>query len=191
MPIDPLIKYVSSLADITDHDVSLLKQFFKPAHFLKSIALERENTVAQKLYFITNGFVRISFTDDGTEVTTQLVGPNNLTTSFNSFVSGTPSSENVKCISDCEVLYITKSDYNELTEQSANWSAFCKKVYEKAISLGQQRTKDLLTLSAEERYLKLLAEQPNLIQNVPIQYVASYIGVKPESLSRIRKKIIS
>lgn len=64
-------------------------------------------------------------------------------------------------------------------------------MYEQAIAFNLQRTTDLLTLSAEKRYLKLLAEQPEVIQNVPIQYIASYIGIKPESLSRIRKKIIS
>lgn len=63
--------------------------------------------------------------------------------------------------------------------------------YENAISFNQQRTTDLLILSAEKRYLKLLTEQPEIIQNVPIQYIASYIGIKPESLSRIRKKIVS
>ncbi|MBI1767066.1 MAG: Crp/Fnr family transcriptional regulator [Bacteroidetes bacterium] len=191
MTVEPLIKYVSAFSDISDNDVRLLKQFFKPADFLKGSTLEKENTVAQKLYFIRNGFIRIFCTDDGTEVTTQIVGPNNFITGFNSFVSGTLSKENIKCISNCDLLYITKSDYNELTKESAIWSAFCKQVYEKAISLNQQRTTDLLTLSAEKRYLKLLAEQPELIQNVPILYVASYIGIKPESLSRIRKKIIS
>ena len=58
------------------------------------------------------------------------------------------------------------------------------------ISQNQQRTTDFITLSAEKRYLKLMKEQPEIIQNVPIQYIASYIGIKPESLSRIRKKII-
>lgn len=82
-------------------------------------------------------------------------------------------------------------DYETLTKESEFWSVVCKQVYEKAITFNQQRTTDLLTLSAEKRYLKLLKEHPKIIQNVPIQYIATYIGIKPESLSRIRKKIIS
>lgn len=191
MTIEPLLNYVSNLFDISDNDIRLLTQFFKYEKFSKGSSLEKENTVAKKLYFIKNGFIRTCCTEDGTEITTQIVGKNDFITSFNSFVSGAVSKGNIKCISDCDVLYITKSDYDRLTRESAIWSAFCKQVYEQAIAFNLQRTTDLLTLSAEKRYLKLLAEKPEVIQNVPIQYIASYIGIKPESLSRIRKKIIS
>ncbi len=189
MTIVPLINYVSNLFDISDNDIRLLTHFFKNATFTKGSILEKENTIAQKLYFIKNGFIRSSSNEDGIEITTQIVGENNFITGFNSFVSEVISKENIQCISDCEVLYINKSEYVTLTKESAIWSAFCKQVYEKAITFNQQRTTDLLTLSAEKRYLKLLTEQPEIILNVPIQYIASYIGIKPESLSRIRKKI--
>ena len=191
MTIKPLINYVSTLFDISENDIGLLTHFFKTSNFQKGSILEKENSVAQKLYFIKNGFIRTFSNEDGIEITTQIVGENNFTTGFNSFVSGVFSKENIQCITNCEVLYITKSDYETLTKESTIWSAFCKQVYEKAIVFNQQRTTDLLTLSAEKRYLKLLTEQPEIIQNVPIQYIASYIGIKPESLSRIRKKIIT
>ena len=138
MTIEPLIKYVSSLFDISDNDIRLLTQFFKYANFSKGSTLEKESTVAQKLYFIRNGFVRTFCNEDGTEITTQIVGTNDFITGFNSFVSGTVSKENIKSISDCNVFYITKSDYDRLTKESANWSAFCKKVYEKAIAFNLQ-----------------------------------------------------
>ncbi|POS00802.1 CRP-like cAMP-binding protein [Flavobacterium croceum DSM 17960] len=191
MTIEPLINYISNLFDISNNDIRLLTHFFKNTNFSKGSILEKENIVAQKLYFIRNGFIRTFSNEDGIEITTQIVGENNFITGFNSFVSGFISKENIQCISDCEVLHITKSDYETLTKESAIWSTFCKQVYEKAITFNQQRTTDLLTLSAEKQYLKLLAEQPEIIQNVPIQHIASYIGIKPESLSRIRKKIIS
>ena len=82
-----------------------------------------------------------------------------------------------------------KTDYDSLYQSIFNWEKFCKKVYEKTISASFQRTNDLLTLTAEKRYLNLMADQPEVIQNVPIRLVASYLGVKPESLSRIRRKI--
>ena len=191
MTTELLINYVSTLFDISENDIGLLTHFFKASNFQKGAILEKENSVAQKLYFIRNGFIGTFSTEDGIEITTQIVGENNFTTGFNSFVSGVFSKENIQCITNCEVLYITKSDYETLTKESTIWSAFCKQVYEKAIVFNQQRTTDLLTLSAEKRYLKLLTEQPEIIQNVPIQYIASYIGIKPESLSRIRKKIIT
>ena len=191
MTIDPLIKYTSNFVHFSDKDVKVLTQFFKYENFSKGSTLEKENKIAQKLYFIGSGFIRTFCTEDGTEITTQIIGNNNFITGFTSFVSGELSKVNIKCIPDCEVLSITKVDYDKLTKDIATWSTFCKQVYENVIAFNLQRTTDLLSLSAEKRYLKLLTEQPEVIQNVPVQYIASYIGIKPESLSRIRKKIIS
>lgn len=191
MTIEPLVKYVSSFVDISDSDMKLLSHFFKPSNFSKGAIIEKEDFVAQKLYFIKNGFVRSFFNKEGIEITTQIVGKNKIITSFNSFTSGIISKENIQCISNCEVFYITKSDYEILYNESVFWGAFCRQIYEKVIINNQQRTIDFIALSAEKRYLKLLNEQPEIIQNVPIQFIASYIGIKPESLSRIRKKIVS
>lgn len=123
-----LINYISSLFDISDNDIRLLTHCFKNATFQKGSILEKENTVAKKLYFIKNGFIRTFFNEDGIEITTQIVAENNFITGFNSFVSGVISNENIQCISDCEVIYITKSDYETLTKESAIWSVFCKHV---------------------------------------------------------------
>ncbi|MEO8515355.1 MAG: Crp/Fnr family transcriptional regulator [Flavobacterium sp.] len=191
MTIEPLFKYISDFINVSDKDVRLLRQSFKYANFSKGSILEKENTVAQKLYFIKSGFLRTFYIEEGTEITTQIVRGNSFITGFNSFVTGEFSNVTVQCISDCEVLYIIKADYDRLTTDIAAWSTFCKHVYEDTLRFSLQRTTDLLSLSAEKRYLKLLEEQPEVIKNVPIQYIASYIGIKPESLSRIRRKIIS
>ena len=189
--IESLIKYISHFVHISDTDIKQLRQLFKYADVAKGTTLEKENTVAQRLYFISNGFIRVFCNEDDIEITTQIVGKNSFTTGFKSFITGEFSKVNIICISDCEVLFITKADYDKLSKDITTWSTFCKLVYENAITFNLQRTTDLLTLSAEKRYLKLFAEQPEVINNVPVQYIASYIGIKPESLSRIRKKIIS
>jgi len=191
MIIDPLIKHVSNLVHLTDNGIKLLEHFFKTANFSKGTIIEKEGKIAQNLYFVRKGLVRSFFSQGAIEVTTQIVGEDKFITAFNSFTSGIISKENIQCISNCEVLYITKSDYEILTKESVFWSSFCKQVYESVIIHNQQRTIDLITLSAEKRYLKLLNKQPEIVQNVPVQIIASYIGIKPESLSRIRKKIIS
>ncbi|APA00353.1 Crp/Fnr family transcriptional regulator [Flavobacterium commune] len=191
MIITPLILFISDLIDITDNDINLLSNYFKTASYSKGSIIEREDKVTSKLYYVRNGFVRSFFSKDGIEITTQIVGENKFITSFDSFTSGITSKENVQCISDCEVFYINKYDYEILTKESVFWNTFCRQIYEKVIAQNQQRMIDFITLSAEKRYLKLLNEQPEIIRNVPIQIIASYIGIKPESLSRIRKKIIS
>lgn len=193
MPIEPLLNCISKLVKKPDNknDILLLENVFKKAYFSKGALIEKENSIAQNLYFISDGYIRTYYHDEGNEITTQVLGKNNFITSFESFVMHTISNENIQCLTDCEVLYITKSDYTMLNNESTFWASFCKQLYEKTITFHRQRINDLLTLTAEKRYLKLLEKQPEVIQNVPIQYVASYIGIKPESLSRIRKKIIS
>ena len=191
MTVEALISYVIGMHPLNESDIQYITDYFKSEHFSRGSILETENALAKKLYFVVSGFVMELSNNDGEEVVTQIVGPNNFITGFDSFAYGTPSNVAIKCVSNCEVLSITRSDYNSLNKQSSNWGSFCRHVYESVISSNQQRIKDLLILSANERYLKLLSRQPDLILNVPIQYIASYIGIKPESLSRIRKKIIS
>ena len=103
MTIEPLIRFVSSLVDITDNEINLLTHYFKPASFSKGLVIEKEDKVAQKLYFVRNGYVRSFFSKDGIEITTQIVGENKFITGFNSFTSGSSSKENIQCISNCDV----------------------------------------------------------------------------------------
>jgi CRP-like cAMP-binding protein len=191
MTVAPLLKYVTNKHQLDESDIVHITKSFKFEYFAKGAILEEENVLAKKLYFIVSGFAMALSNNDGEEVITQIVGANNFITGFDSFAYGTASNVAIKCITNCEVLSITRLDYDNLNKQSSNWGSFCRHVYENVISFNQQRIKDLLILSANERYLKLLAQQPELILNVPIQYIASYIGIKPESLSRIRRKMIS
>jgi CRP-like cAMP-binding protein len=189
MAATPLINYISARIEMSPQEIELLGSYFKCEVFPKNTLLESENTISKKLYFIENGLVRTFYLENGNEITTQIVERNNFITAFDSFVTGQLSKVNVKCITDCEVSYISKEDYSSLYQKISGWERFCKNVYEKTISFNIQRTNDLLSLSAEKKYLKLLSNQPEIIQKVPMQYIASYIGIKPESLSRIRKRI--
>jgi CRP/FNR family transcriptional regulator, anaerobic regulatory protein len=78
----------------------------------------------------------------------------------------------------------------ELIDKNQNFKQFSLVIFEHAISNNQIRANDFATLTAELRYKKLIEQQPEIIQNVPIQYIASYLGKKPQSLSRIRKQLI-
>jgi CRP-like cAMP-binding protein len=89
------------------------------------------------------------------------------------------------------VLRITNANLKKLIDESENFKKFSLIIFEQAIFSTANRANDLATLNAEQRYKKLIDKQPQLIQNIPIQYIASYLGMKPESLSRIRRQIIS
>ncbi|WP_207532667.1 Crp/Fnr family transcriptional regulator [Desertivirga arenae] len=191
MKLSPLLRYLSGLHPLPEQDISLITECFKYESFTRNTVLEAQHQPVEKLYFVVEGFL-VAFTEqDDHRIITQLATTNHLITCFESFVQGSVSTETIRCISDCKILSVNKQDYEKLHKESSFWTSFCRKLNENTILQYQQRTKDMQILSAEDRYLKILSEQPEMVQNVPVQYIASYIGVKPESLSRIRKKIFS
>ncbi|MVT43371.1 cyclic nucleotide-binding domain-containing protein [Chitinophaga oryziterrae] len=172
-------------------DEGFVTTLFRPLSCEKNTMLEKEGKVPEFLYFINSGFVRVFYWEDGKQITTHINCPPGFITSFNSFISAKPAPDNVECVTDCELLKITKEDLEWLYQRSTQWALFGKIIYEKSLAYNETRTKEMIGLSAEQRYLKLLENQPEIIRQVPLQYISSYLGIEPQSLSRIRKKISS
>jgi len=148
---------------------------------------ERGNT----LYFILEGFVRCFYLDEqGSEVTAAIMGPEQFVTAFDSFVHEKPSRISVQSITDAKLLRISKTEYDAMYKQVAGWPVFCNSIYEDYITRNNKRMHALQNLSAKERYQQLMEQQPDLVLNTPIKYLASYLGIRPQSLSRIRKSVM-
>jgi CRP/FNR family transcriptional regulator, anaerobic regulatory protein len=184
-----LIKHISNYIQLNKIEIENLINSFEIVHVKKNTLLEEENKLTKNLYFINKGFVRIFFTKEGEEKTTQINCPSKFITSYQSFISQSKAYDNVETVTDCSLLKISKTELERLSEKVKNWDLFSKKIYEQAVVFNEERTRDMILMSAEERYLKLLKTQSEIIKNVPLQYIASYIGIKPESLSRIRKQL--
>ena len=110
---------------------------------------------------------------------------------YANYINKTSSNEFVESITDCELLRITNEDLTALTSKSEAMKDFSIVVLQESGLYNENRARELATLTAEQRYRKLIENYPEILHNVPIQYIASFLGMKPESLSRIRKKIIS
>jgi CRP-like cAMP-binding protein len=89
------------------------------------------------------------------------------------------------------LLRINKQNLDLITNQSIAFKNFSIYVLQQSMTYNENRSRELATLSAEERYKKMINNYPGILHNVPIQYIASFLGMKPESLSRIRKKLIN
>jgi CRP/FNR family transcriptional regulator, anaerobic regulatory protein len=186
-----LFNTLQQKVNFTTADLDICKTYFEPITFTKNTIIEEEQKTPQYLYFIAKGFLRLFYYDEqGDEVTTLIASPNWFVTPFLQFIHQQPSTENLECITDCELLRASRSKLMELIEANESFKKFSLLIFEQAIASTQQRANNLATLSAEQRYLKLLDTQAEIIQNVPIQYIASYLGIKPQSLSRIRKQLI-
>lgn len=188
---DSLIESISKKILLTDTDITLCKKYFEPIKFQKNTTIEEQDKIPQYLYFISAGYMRLFYYDDnGDEVTTNISGGNNFIASYLSLINQTKAKENVECITECEVLRILRTSLVDLIDQSENFKKFSLIIFELAIASNEKRANDFATLTAEQRYKKLIAEQSQIVQNVPIQYIASYLGIKPQSLSRIRRQSI-
>ena len=186
-----LIGYLSNLIPLSSEEQTLILSYFKLQDQKQGTYLLHENAFAEELHFIIKGFVGLTAHRDDIPVITDIVSPQHLISDFDSLTKGVRAKSSIVCITDCTFFTINKEDYLKMYEQVPNWSKICQSVYEQRISEQIKRTNELLTLSAKERYLKLFKESPEIVQNIPVQHLASYLGIRPESLSRIRGSLIS
>lgn len=190
--ITRLLNSISDKIKLTDRDAELCKRYFESVLFQKNSVIEEEGKVPQYIYYIVSGYLRIyHYNESGEEITTHINCPPGFFTSYSNFISQQKSNENVECITACELLRITKDDLDNLINESLAMKDFSIMVFQQSIGYNEKRSRELATLSAAQRYCKLMAEQPDILHHVPIAQIASFLGMKPESLSRIRKKIIN
>lgn len=188
---DKLIKEITKTGNPSVEDINHIQESFIPVSAKRNAVLEEQDRIPQNLFFINSGFMRLFFYDEnGEEQTTFLCSETVFISSFSSFINQTKSTENVECITDCELLKISYLDAKKLVEKNEIFKNFFLVTFEKSISLATVRANDLALLNAEQRYQKMIDQQPHFIQNIPLQYIASYLGIKPQSLSRIRKQVI-
>lgn len=185
-----LIDFIKSRHPLSKADADLMIPYFEPVLYPKNRIIEEEGKVPKYLYYIVSGYLRLfHYNEHGDEVTTHINCPPGFFTSYFNFVNECKSPENVECITECELLRITKADLEMLTRKNTVMKDFSIEVLQEAIVYNEKRSVELASLTAEQRYLKLIENQPGILHNVPITYIASFLGMKPESLSRIRRKL--
>ncbi|MFI0431251.1 Crp/Fnr family transcriptional regulator [Mariniflexile sp. HMF6888] len=186
-----LLKIIAQNVTLTDSDKDLCKKHFEPVLFPKNRIIEEENKIPKYLYFVVSGFVRLfHYNEKGDEVTTHINCPPGFITSYFNFINQTKANENLECVTECELLRISKDNLDLLTQQSITFKDFSILVFQQSLAYNDNRSKELATLTAEQRYHKLIDNYPHILHNVPLQYIASFLGMNPKSLSRIRREII-
>jgi CRP-like cAMP-binding protein len=187
-----LFEKVSDIMYMPDEDKLLCSHYFEPIFFPKNTIVERAGKIPLYQYFIVTGIMRNFHTDDlGYEITTDINNDSRFFTSYNHFVNRTISNENIECITECNLLRIHRDDMDILYSKSIILHQYTILLLQKIFEEERERIKDLTTLTAKERYLKFISNNPNVIKSVPLQYIASYLGIKPETISRIRRDLIS
>lgn len=187
--MDNIIKVIQESIPLTPVQIELVKSKF---HFKRVVAADmflREGEVCRFEAFLTKGLVRTYYNIEGNERIIQFNYEGHWIGDFKSLLLQTPSKLHIQALENCECYIIYKHDIEVLNQQIPNWASVSQKAYEGLFLSKEQHLEQLLTSTAEERYLNLLENQAHMLQRIPQYYLAQYLGVRAESLSRIRNRI--
>ncbi len=154
----------------------------------KSI-ITKQGSIASNVYFIVQGSMRFFYNYNGNEITGAIFMDNEFATPHDSFFSQTPTRYSLQTIEDTILLELAYKRYNDLREKYPSLNDLTFKVLEKALSVTLTNKSRLLMMSHEERYAKIYVDKPEWILRIPDHMLASYLGITPTSLSRIKKRL--
>ena len=147
--------------------------------------------VCKHVAFVKRGCLRYFYDAAGEERTGQFFFENSWYTDYESFLTGEPSSQAIQALEPTELCLLSKGALYELYERYPTFERFGRLMAENAYLGSRRNNVSLLTASPEERYLDLIQTRPKLLERVALRYIASYLGIQPESLSRIRKRLFN
>lgn len=150
----------------------------------------KENEVCTYFCYVESGILQHSIAVEGEEKTSYLALKNSVTSSLSSFLFQKPSRKSIKAIADTQLWVVDLKTFKELISNNEAFHQFYYNLIERQICLIDDYRIDLLTLTPEERYKKLLTNEPKLLQEVPLHYLASFLGISNRHMSRIRKSIL-
>lgn len=185
-----LINYFLKISNLTADEVRVLTESMTVQNFKKGSFLLKEGQLSNDTYFILDGCVRQFTVLDGNDKTINFFTEEQWIISLENFVSKTPSTFNLICVEDTTVVLGNEQKAQELFKQFPRFETISRQIMETVFLEQQALMTSYITDKPEQRYLKLLKSRPDIFQRVPQYDIATYIGVKPESLSRIRKKLL-
>jgi CRP-like cAMP-binding protein len=186
-----LVEYINQRNKLTDHEVLLFYKYFKTISFKRKELILRNGDIAHQLFFVIKGALHHFFTDqNGQQYSCHFGLPNTFLTDLESFANQRPSTHSIESLDHSLCLQISCVDCVALMSQSNGFNTFIYQMLEEIAQENLRRTTDLIALSPQQRYHKLETNRKNLLQSIPQKYLASYLGISAESLSRLKKRRI-
>lgn len=187
-----LNEVIAPFAGLAEDELSVSLPLWRTRKIKKGEFYNRQNVVCKDLGIVLKGIFRIYFYDPKAdqEKNVYFFSEKQFLVSFRSFIYQYPCSYYIEALEDSEIMYMDYHDLQKMYTASKSWERFGRLLAEHFFNHSQGRAEDLLFLTHEKRYLNLLEEHPNIVKRVQGYHIASYLGVKNQSLSRIRKRLI-
>ncbi|TDO26285.1 Crp/Fnr family transcriptional regulator [Sediminibacterium goheungense] len=187
--MEQIKEYFKQAFTITDKDWQIFSSKLSKKEFAKKTQILCAGNIENYLSFIEKGIVRFYIPDEDNEVTFSFAFEKVFVSGYDSFLTRSPSVYNIETLTPTTVWRLSFDDLQNIYETTHIGNTIGRKASEDLFIKKSKRELSLLTQTAEERYLNLFTEQPHLLQLIPLKYIASYIGITPQALSRIRKRI--
>ena len=186
-----LLEHINKRVRLTNEEFETISKFFIPKKLRKKQFLLNEGEVCRNIGFVNSGCLRQYRIDSkGSEHIIQFAIKDWWVSDLHSFLSGNPATDNIDALKGTEVLLLERSAREELLNACPKMEKFFRILIEANHVATNQRIVDSLSTTAEERYQKFIKTYPELFEQIPQNQIASYLGITPQSLSRIRKELV-
>ncbi|WP_344830340.1 Crp/Fnr family transcriptional regulator [Chryseobacterium ginsenosidimutans] len=178
-----------NFGQLTHQELALIYSYFHEEKLNKNDFFTKSDEICDRLSIVKSGILRVyALSEGGKEITQWLSTENFLMTEIRGFFFNQPNRWTIQAFTDVELLTITKKDYHQLCKEFPKWNEIEKKFIVKCFAMIEDRIFSHLSMTAEERYALYFGQNKALFNQVPLQYIASVLGMTPETFSRIRKR---
>ena len=182
---------IDQVVNLTKDEKLSVEKYFTVKSLPKGELWIEEGQYCNHIAFINKGILRIFYDDqDGNEISCFFMPENNFISSYTSFLTLTPTKENIEAVDDVELLVINRENLEKLSKEVPKVEIWRRVIAENLFILLERRISMLQSKTAQERYENLIKENGDILLKVPLQYTASFLGVTPQHLSRLRKKSV-
>ena len=188
--MEKLINYLLQFGNLNEQQIELIKQHVSRIYLEKGEYFSKAGKVPQKVAFVKEGILRVCYYNkEGVEITRYFVEENNFAVDLNSFQHQIPSSEYIQAILPTELYVFKREGLQNLSNTIIIWESILNKITQKALIEKVKRISPMLAEDGKTRYIEFFKRFPKLANRIPLNYLASYIGITKHSLSRIRKEL--
>lgn len=182
-------EYYERIVKLQEAEWEFIAAHFARKVFAKNEIITRKDETENHLSFIEKGIVRFYFPSDENELTFNFCFDKEFTCAYDSFLTQTPSEYELQALTETIAWQISYDNLQKVYNHTNTGNYLGRLASEKLFLAKSRRELSLLKYNAKERYLKLFSEQPDILKFIPLKFIASYIGITPQGLSRIRRQI--